>query len=454
MSETYLPPINRQNSCIRFIKELSFASFIIAIPLRYHATILARSEPQIYREYTDIMFYASDFFLLITLIIWIIELVQDKRKITLEPDIFSYALLMLTVTSLFSTLFSVDPQLSAYNSARLLVLFFLYLFLANESFTISLFLPLCIMILLNTLPAVIQFLSQGSIGLHVLGELSLDPSMPGISIINQNGIRHLRAYGLTDHPNILGGSICLGLLLLIAHQNLTNQSLRSLQYGVFSLGALGLLFTFSRSAWITFIVSTMMAAIWLIRLNIREELRNLIWLYISTSLVILPFLWVNLPLFEVRLNLPNSKNDNPQEVQSLGERELLNKTANELFVSRPFTGVGLSALPVAMKEIYPEFPVAYQPAHFVLLDVAAETGIIGAVSYTILIFTPWLLMIYHREHLQFTPILVFSSSALLAAAILSLFDYYPWLLTPGRYLVWLILGHWANVFRNSKINND
>lgn len=417
--------------------------------MRYHTTILARTEPQVYREYTDIMFYASDFFLIIALIARAVELLRDGKKITLEPEIFSYALIMLTLISSFSALFSVDTQLSAYNSARLLSLLLLYLFLANEEPSLKLFLPLSMMIVLNAIPAIMQFLLQGSIGLYTLGELPLDPSWPGISIIYFSGTRYLRAYGLTDHPNILGGSICLGLLLITAFMKHVNQPAKAFLNGVFVLGALGLLFTFSRSAGIAFIVGTMMTAIWLIKLKWREETKNLTWLYISTLMVIFPFLWVNLPLFEMRLNLSGSINSNPQEIQSLGERKLLNKTANELFLSQPFTGVGLSALPIAIKEKYPDFPVAYQPAHFVLLDVAAETGIIGALFFTILILAPWLLMIYHRERLQFTPSLVISSSTLVAVIILGFFDYYPWLLTPGRYWQWLAFGFWANVFRNS-----
>ena len=45
----------------------------------------------------------------------------------------------------------------------------------------------------------------------------LDPTQSGVSIVAASGgSRLLRAYGLTDHPNILGGCLAFGLLLLLA----------------------------------------------------------------------------------------------------------------------------------------------------------------------------------------------------------------------------------------------
>jgi hypothetical protein len=44
-----------------------------------------------------------------------------------------------------------------------------------------------------------------SIGLSWLGEADLDPSVRGTSIVESGGQRFLRAYGLTVHPNVLGG---------------------------------------------------------------------------------------------------------------------------------------------------------------------------------------------------------------------------------------------------------
>ena len=47
-----------------------------------------------------------------------------------------------------------------------------------------------------------------------LGELVLDPRQNGVSVVATSGTeRLLRAYGLTDHPNILGGLLVFGLLL-------------------------------------------------------------------------------------------------------------------------------------------------------------------------------------------------------------------------------------------------
>jgi len=53
---------------------------------------------------------------------------------------------------------------------------------------------------------------QGDLGLQLLGEYRLDPAWEGVSIVWMEGLRTLRAYGLSDHPNILGGSLAFALI--------------------------------------------------------------------------------------------------------------------------------------------------------------------------------------------------------------------------------------------------
>jgi hypothetical protein len=42
-----------------------------------------------------------------------------------------------------------------------------------------------------------------------------------------------------------------------------------------------------------------------------------------------------------------------------------------------------------------------------------------------------------------------AAALLLAVSVVSLFDYYPWLLVPGRFWAWMAWGLWAAAFPRS-----
>ena len=101
------------------------------------------------------------------------------------------------------------------------------------------------------------------------------------------------------------------------------------------------------------------------------------------------------------------------EERALSEREALARNTNEIFVDNPLTGVGAGVLPEAMKEAFPDFVYHYSPAHVVILVVAAETGILGAFAYGVLMLAPFVLLWVRRRRL--TPELIGVSGALVAA---------------------------------------
>ena len=62
-------------------------------------------------------------------------------------------------------------------------------------------------ILLQSTIALGQFIAQRHLGLALLGEPALDPQLAGVSVVMRGAERWLRAYGLTNHPNILAGTL-------------------------------------------------------------------------------------------------------------------------------------------------------------------------------------------------------------------------------------------------------
>jgi O-antigen ligase len=137
------------------------------------------------------------------------------------------------------------------------------------------------------------------------------------------------------------------------------------------------------------------------------------------------------------------------EARSIDEREALAAEANQLFIDHPLLGVGLGGLPLAEQQANPSFGFSFQPAHIVLLDVAAETGILGGLLFLILLVAPWLALVRVRQ--RWTPDLAAASAALAAITVVGFFDYYTWTYPAGRIWAWLVLGVWAVAYRRARL---
>jgi O-antigen ligase len=425
--------------------------FLLAVglsPWRYRIELVQRPQPPIYADYTDLLLFVPDILLLLTLLFWSISLLIRRRRVVFGPAVLGLPLVALTFFGLLSVFASVDPVLSLYHWIRLLMLNGFYLYIVNEVRSLQeLVFPAIVLVLTQSLVGIGQFLSQRSINLQVLGEYLLDPSWSGVSIAWAGGERLLRAYGLSDHPNILGGCLAFALLILgVYYACCATAVSRPVIAAVIGLGTLALLVTLSRSAWFVFMVAALVLTWQLIRADKNLALKRWLILFVSLVILLAPFLLNISPFLGVRLGVNQSFTQVASEDQSLGERQLLNKAANQLFVDRPLTGIGLGAFPVALKDKYPDYQLNYQPAHLVLLDVAAETGLFGAQVYVLLLIVPWLVMWINRKRLLLTPMLLGASLLLLAVDLVGFFDYYTWLLVPGRLWAWLAWGWWGAAY--------
>lgn len=431
---------------------LAFILTIVTLPWRMRFSIRERPQGSVYGDYTDFLLFLPDIMLLFTLSFWLLSLWLRHRPLSLGPAFISLPLAGLILMGLLSVFGSVDPALSIYHSIRLLLLFGFYLYILNEvSSFVELALPAGLLIFPQAVVGILQVLTQRSTNLPLLGEYALDPSWSGVSIAWANGARFLRAYGLSDHPNILGGCLAFALLILSVRYVTPQPGSRlPILSALFALGSLALLVTLSRSAWLVFLAGSFLGISLLVRHGYFLAGKRWFWLGVSSLVVLIPFLLYMAPYLGVRLGVQSSFKDVPSEEQSLGERQLLNSAANQLFSSQPLTGIGLGAFSVALEEKFPDFPVDYQPAHMVLLDAAAETGIFGALFYALLLIAPWLVLWLRRGQIQFTVSLIGASALLLAVSLLGFFDYYTWLLVPGRLLAWTSWGVWGSVYRSAR----
>ena len=423
---------------------------MIFIPFRLFFLIQARPLDGIYSGYTDFQFFVSDGFGLLTLAFWGISRFLHRQKLSKGPIFLTIPIIGLTLLALLSAPGSLDPGLSIYHGLRLILLALLYLYVLNEITHLhQVVFPLVVQILIQSVIAIGQIFNQRSLGLSVIGEVELEPLWPGISIVLSEARLSLRAYGLSDHPNILGGSLAFSLLLIIAWYIQKNKLRRAAWVAIMILGSVALFLTYSRSAWLAFLAGSIATAFLLYRKKLNKSLRRWLFITLTLSIALLPILWMNADFLAARLGLKNSFRLLRTESTSLYQREVLFRAAAEVFIENSISGVGLGTMPQAIQLNNPQFRFFSQPAHFALLDVAGEIGLLGAFFYAVILIGPWL-RLGLNSRVVLSKDLIATSAVLLAITVVGLFDYYPWLLAPGRLWQWIIWGLWARTYLDSQ----
>ncbi len=423
----------------------SFAAALVLIPFRLRLVLLARPTLPLYADYTGLLLFASDAAVLGTLALWAISLLLSPRALSLGPPLLWIPLAALTVIGGVSAVVSYDPLISVYHAVRFLILFWFYVFIVNEIRSVGwIVVPVTIQVTLQSLVALAQFTAQHSVDLQALGELQLDPAWSGIGIVVANGVRLLRAYGLTDNPNILGGCLAFGLVFLLGAY--LHGSFRALILAAFAAGTPALLETFSRAAWLAFLAGC--AVILLVEVAYRRwaALRSLVSLATICSILLASILLSYARFFGVRLDVGSSFNVPSVEQQSLGERAILIQASIPMLLAHPLLGVGLGASAIAFQHQYPVFDVPYEPPHLTILEAALETGLPGALAYLVAVLGPFFIYLRHRRYLFADRFATASVALLLSIAVVGLFDYYTWLLVAGRLWQWLAWGIWGLVF--------
>jgi hypothetical protein len=433
----------------RPLAKLAFGLLLVLSPFRARIDLLARPTPPLYGDYTNFLLFWSDLAALLTLALWAVTLWARHgwRSVSLGPPFLSVPIAGLLGLGWIGIPFAVDPGLAAYTAIRLTVLAALALYVLNEFEGLAqLRVPLAAMVGIQAVVAIAQVSAGHSVGLEGLGEHTLDPSMAVSVVTAADGSRVVRGYGLTDHPNILGGLLAFASLLLVVAPGRDDPGGRVWAKVLFAAGAAAVLLTFSRSAGLALGVGFAVLAGMLVarRAADRGAVRHLVGAAALAAVVCLPFALAYGPYVLARSDLFG---DIETEARSLSEREALTIAANDVFLDHPILGVGLGGLPQAIRDAQPQFEYPYQPAHVVLLDVAAETGAIGALLYLAILVTPWLALA--RQRPRWTPDLAAMSAALAALSVVGMFDYYTWSYPAGRIWTWVVLALWAAAYRRA-----
>ncbi|MEP7288240.1 MAG: O-antigen ligase family protein [Chloroflexota bacterium] len=282
--------------------------------------------------------------------------------------------------------------------------------------------------------SVTQTASNHLLGIEVLGEHAATPDNLGLSVIAAGNERLLRPYGLTNHPNMLGGYFAVALLSLYgwlySKLDRWRQAVR-LSIGVFGLWCLCL--SFSRGAWGAFVIGIIAILItWLRAGTERPARQRLAWVAVSGLCVVGLFGLTYHDFILTRTGI----SDEPSEYRSVSDRRMYTGISLQAIYEYPVLGIGMGSFPwfsdaVLLAGPYGKY-IRGDNVHNLPLLVFSELGIIG--------FAIWLLawcigfgIVWHRVRDPFAIGLAAGVLVLLAAGML---DHYAYSLLHFALLLW------------------
>jgi len=409
------------------LSQILFGLAVFAAPLRWRIVLIERPIPPIYGDFTHILLPASTLAAFLALCLHRFShrpLTQTKTLNGLHLPIIGLGLIML-----ISSTAALDPLLAFAQMAQWVILASAGLyFMRLPNSPRRLIIVLSLFVVSQSLIGIAQVWQQHSLGLQTLGEWELDPQVRGVSVIMLGQSRFLRAYGLADHPNTLAGALALALLVITFSP--TKQA-RLLQIVTIALGLTTLYLTFSRAAWLAWVMGLATGLGLLIWRQQYPTLRNIVIINGAALAALIPTIIATLPAFTTRLDTSSSLSNAAGQL----ERAYLNQAAWPILPQHWGLGLGMGSIPQALHLAYPKFPLDYQPPHLVPLVIALELGLLGLVIYVTV-----MLKMLRRAYQQFSGS---TANALTHGSIMpimlivvlisiGLFDYYPWQSGWGR----------------------
>jgi len=423
-----------------------------------------------YLEYGTISLYLTDIILVVWLSFLVINFLLPKPKkfLDLNLNLFpgkpkvDYALIALVFLELVvfaSVFFAPYVLLAVYKYALLLMGIIVFLIVRQGEFFNRLKLIYCFLagIFLQAALAFYQFITQSTFASKLLGLSLHDPSVPGVSVVeayNSQGllVRWLRSYGGLDHPNILGGVLAIGIIILVGllverHKwKIVAKHLRLfviVNYSLIFFFSVALLFTFSHAAYLAagFGVALVLLLSDSCHLRTKMDPKSLDCGFILGFSMLFIVVWSMLfSSIDVRLF-------NASRLEQMSNQERISGYVQGLqsIASRPLSGWGVGNYYLSLYVREPYFQsYFYQPVHNVFLLVAAEVGIPGAMLFIIFLG----ILLWHKMKNSRNNGL--SVALIFALLIMAMVDHWLWSLHFGILFFWLVLGMATWEFNDQK----
>ncbi len=273
--------------------------------------------------------------------------------------------------------------------------------------------------------SIVQVTIQAPIGLAALGEHLMIVSPRRLSVLTAGDLRLMRPYGLTVHPNLVGGALAVGLLALSAW---LWSPARQVKWAIFrlatlSFGGWALLITFSRSAWLGLAAGALTVLILGARCGLWRRAvlaRGMVWAGLAAVIG-----GVFLATYGDFVLARAGVGAEDTEAISANSRRVQLEIAWGLFRADPVSGVGIGAFPWEMRDYlwysgkYPG--MSPENVHMVPALIGAELGAAGLLLWLVM-FGLWGRAVW-RAHLEGNQIGLVAG--VVALFIIGLFDHYP-----------------------------
>lgn len=382
--------------------------------------------------YLEISFFLSLLILIIPILIWGRRIItEDYWRFNKESSRpwWYLALIFFELITFVSIFWAEDLWLAFYRYLILVLGIFLFYLVKNKDFTkghriIKYFL---IGLIPSALLAIWQFFTQSTFAFKYLGLAYHSAAVLGDSVIETTAGRILRAHGSFDHPNILGGVMVLGIILLLYSSLRQKTSRRQEIFYLITLTIfyLALLVSFSRAAFLSFLVSIPLTFIifWKDFSAARKKILLYLGLIVFTAAI---FILPRQDLFLTRV-----QTENRLELKSVSERKVYFNQALDVIKLKPLSGAGVGGYINEIKKIdnYSNPYWYYQPVHNYWLLILSELGVVGFIS--MLIF--WGALFFLGLKNKLWPIII-------ALFILSLFDHWLWTQNLGILFFFVMAG--------------
>lgn len=280
-------------------------------------------------------------------------------------------------------------------------------------------------LVVNSAVAGWQTARQGPTDLKFLGEFNINPANSGVSVVQADGVRWLRPYGLLPHPNMLAGFLVIGIMAAFV-PTLVGKGWR--RYGglaILLFGLWALLLTFSRGAWLGLAAGAfaILPLLWGLRSRLSWR-----WLAVTALLISImgaAFFALYRPFLVARAGL----GDPTLEQRSISDRAIFTEYAYTAIEKSPVLGVGLGNFPwlAARLLLATDYDLKGLPVHHVLLSAWSELGLVG-FGLVVLVLLFGIEAVFRALRGDQTTMI--SRSVLLGAVIalmvIGLLDHYPW----------------------------
>ena len=284
--------------------------------------------------------------------------------------------------------------------------------------------------------ALLQFLNQKSLGLHLLGEEMVNGFTRNVAKINIFEMIFLRPYGTVAHPNILGGILVVSFFawvyLFVAPSKRHGVLHRSISLIGLFLVSLGVAVSFSRSAWFALFFLIFLCLVFLFaKKHFRHAARELLMFNLFIGFTILGiFGWAIIPRSAVDVR-----------DTAVNERAIYSNIAYSLITKYPFgVGAGNSVLRAEQEDMYSVRGLSgvttHQPVHNIFLLLAEEVGVLGCLIFLISIIKT---IIERRKNMVFLDYF-FPFLFILVFFVTGLFDHYALTSNVGRLMFFGVLG--------------